>query len=147
MGNALIIAEHKNGALKKASLAAFSCARDYVAKNGGEFHILLIGHDIAAVADEAACYGAAKVHTADHEKLGPYLAESHAAVAAKVAGEIGAELVGATATAMAKDMLPRLAAKLGAGMASDIMASMTTAIFSGRSGRATPSWPPRSPPR
>ncbi|HUU00552.1 MAG TPA: electron transfer flavoprotein subunit alpha/FixB family protein [Myxococcota bacterium] len=121
MGNALIIAEHKDGKLKKASLAAFSCARDYVAKTGGEFHILVIGHDISAVADQAACYGAAKVHMADHEKLGPYLAESHAAIAAKVAGDMGAELVGATATAMAKDMLPRLAAKLGAGMASDIL--------------------------
>jgi electron transfer flavoprotein alpha subunit len=121
MGNVLIIAEHKDGVLKKASLAAFTFAKDLAAKAGGEFHVLVIGHDVAAVADQACCYGAAKVHVADNQGLGAYLAESHAIVAAKVAKDISAEVVGATSTAMSKDLLPRLAAKLEAGMASDVL--------------------------
>jgi len=121
MGNALIIAEHKDGGLKKVNLAAFSFAKQYCEKAGGEYHILVMGKGVGGLADELSCYGAAKVHVADDEKLGPYLAESHAAVAAKVAKDIEAELVGATTTAMAKDLMPRLAAKLEAGMASDIL--------------------------
>jgi len=121
MGNALVIAEHKDGKLRSVSLPAFAFAKDYAGKRGGEFHILVVGHNLGSVVEEASCYGAAKVYVADNEGLGPYLAESHAAVAAKVAQDSGAEVVAATATAMAKDLLPRISAKLGAGMASDIL--------------------------
>jgi electron transfer flavoprotein alpha subunit len=121
MGNALIIAEHRDGKLRNVSLPAFTFAKEYTGKTGGEFHILVMGHDLGSVVEEVSCYGAAKVHVADNQDLGPYLAESHAAVAAKVAQDSGAEVVAATSTAMAKDLLPRLSAKLGAGMASDIL--------------------------
>jgi electron transfer flavoprotein alpha subunit len=121
MGNVLIIAEQKDGSLKKASRAGLTFANQYVAKNGGEVHFLILGHNIGPVADQAAKYGAAKVHVADHEALANYLAESYALIAEKVAKDISAEVVGATSTAMTKDLLPRLAAKLEAGMASDIM--------------------------
>ena len=121
MGNVLIIAEHKNGVLKKVSLPGFSFALDYVAKRGGEFHVLIMGHKADGAAEQARCYGAAKVHVADHESLSGYLAESYAAVAEQVAIEIRAEVVGATSTAMSKDLLPRLAGKLHAGMASDVV--------------------------
>ncbi len=121
MGNVLIIAEHKDGKLKKGSLAAFTFARQVADKSGGEFHALILGKDLGAVAEEARCYGAAKVHVADDESLSAYMAESYALVAMQVAKDMGAELVGATSTAMAKDMMPRLAAKLEAGMASDVL--------------------------
>jgi len=121
MGNTLVIAEHRDGQLRSVSLPAFTFGKDYAGKTGGEFHILVMGHNLGSVVEEASCYGAAKVHVADNEGLGPYMAESHAAVAAKVAQELGVEVVAATSTAMAKDLLPRLSAKLSAGMASDIL--------------------------
>lgn len=121
MGNALIIAEYKDGRLKKGSRAAFSFAKEYTQKSGGAFHILVIGHNIGEVAEQCRHFGAEKVWQADAEGLGPYLAESWSQVAAQVAKDAQAELVGATATALAKDLLPRVAAKLDAGMASDIM--------------------------
>ncbi|RLB57297.1 MAG: electron transfer flavoprotein subunit alpha/FixB family protein [Deltaproteobacteria bacterium] len=121
MGNALIIAEYKDGKLKKGSRAAFAFAREYTQKNGGAFHVLVIGHNVTDVAEQCRRFGAEKVWQADAEGLGPYLAESWAQVVAQVAGDSQAELVGATATALAKDLLPRVAAKLDAGMASDIM--------------------------
>jgi electron transfer flavoprotein alpha subunit len=121
MGNVLIVGEFKDGALKKVTRAAFTFAKEYTEKQGGEYHILLLGKDIGAVADEAAKYGAAKVHVADHDSLAAYMAESYAPVVVQVAKEIDAEVIGATTSAMTKDLMPRVAAKFDAGMASDIV--------------------------
>ncbi len=121
MGNILMIVEHKDGALKKVSLPGISFAKQYTQKTGGEVHLLVMGHNLGAVVEQAKCYGAQKVFVADHESLGAYLTETYAQVAARVAKESGAEVVGAISTSMSKDLLPRLAAKLEAGMASDIL--------------------------
>ncbi|MBN2495825.1 MAG: electron transfer flavoprotein subunit alpha/FixB family protein [Deltaproteobacteria bacterium] len=122
MGNVLVIAEHKDGTLKKVSLPAFAFARDYVGKQGGEFHILVAGCNVGTVADECLCYGAARVHVADHESLKNYLCESYTPVVVQVAKDMNAEVVAATTTAIAKDLLPRVAARMKAGMASDVTA-------------------------
>jgi electron transfer flavoprotein alpha subunit len=121
MGNVLIIAEHRDGQLKKASQAAFTFAKQYTQKRGGEFHVLVMGQALGAVADAAACFGAAKVHVADAAALKDYMAEPCAEVVAQVAKASGAEVIGATTTGQAKDLMPRVAAKLQAGMASDIV--------------------------
>jgi electron transfer flavoprotein alpha subunit len=121
MGNVLVIAEYKGSALKKPTRAALAFGKLYNEKKGGELHVLVMGSSVGAVADEAMCYGAAKVYVADDPSLEAYLAESFAHVAAQVAKDSGAEVVAGTASAMTKDLLPRLAAKLDAGMASDIV--------------------------
>ncbi|RME29340.1 MAG: electron transfer flavoprotein subunit alpha/FixB family protein, partial [Deltaproteobacteria bacterium] len=129
MGNALVVAEYKNGNLKKASRAAFTFAKQYAQKHGGAFHILVIGHGIDGVVEQARRFGAEKIWVADHEGLGPYLAETWAQAVADVAKQADAELVAATASAMSKDLMPRVAVKLGAGMASDIMGETDTGYF------------------
>jgi electron transfer flavoprotein alpha subunit len=121
MGNVLIVAEQKDGTLKKASLASFTFAKQYTAKRGGEFHILVLGKGAGKTADEALCFGAAKVHVAEADALGAYLAESYAIVVAQLAKQTNAEVIGMTSTSMAKDLMPRVAGKLEAGMASDIL--------------------------
>ncbi len=122
MGNVLIVGEFKGSALKKTTRAGFAFAKEYIDKKGGEFHILLLGTGLGPVVDEAMCYGAAKVHVADHGSLEAYLAESWAPVVVQVAKDMDAEVIGATASAMTKDLLPRVAGNLDAGMASDILA-------------------------
>ena len=58
-----------------------------------------------------------------HPALKNYLADAHAqALAALVEERPDAEFVLATATAIGKDLLPRLAARLDAPMASEITA-------------------------
>ena len=121
MGNVLVVGEYKEGGLKKTTRAAFAFAKEYTAKKGGEFHILLVGQNLDSVAEEALCYGAAKVHVADNKNLAAYLAESWTTVVVQVANDIDAEVVAGTTSAMTKDLLPRIAAKLNAGMASDIV--------------------------
>jgi electron transfer flavoprotein alpha subunit len=78
----------------------------------------MLGSGVADAAAEASKLGAAKVLVADDASLGTYLAERFAPTAADVGK--GFAIVVGTASAYGKDLLPRVAARLGAGFASDI---------------------------
>ena len=120
MSNVLIVAEQVGGVLRKATLHALGAGQELARRTGGELHVLVLGHGVAGLAQELAAYGAA-VHAADAPVLEHYLAEAYAPVVADAARAVGAAYVGAAATAMGKDLLPRAAARLGAGTATDVL--------------------------
>ncbi len=121
MPDVLVVAEQLGGTLKKASLSAVKAGRELAQKAGGKVHVLVLGKGIGGAAAEVAAYGADQVHAADDAALENYLAEPYAQVAAEAAKSTGAAFVVATATAVGKDLLPRVAARLGAGMATDVL--------------------------
>ncbi len=118
MPTILVLAEVADGKLRTASLPAFNFARQVAKHHGAEVHALVIGSGVAAGAQEAAKY-AAKVHVVDSAALAQPLAETYAPVVAAAAKASGAVVVCGTATSTGKDVLPRAAALLDAGMASD----------------------------
>jgi electron transfer flavoprotein alpha subunit len=119
MTNVLVVAETQNGQLKKPSLTAVTFAREAAQRTGGQVHGLVLGHAIGEAARAFAGY-VGNVHAADHEKLGQPTAEAYGAVIAQAARAAGATVVVMAATFQGKDVMPRVAALLGAGMASDI---------------------------
>ena len=119
MGNVLAFCEFSGSAPKSSALSNLSFARAAAAEHGGEVVALLIGAGAAAAAAETATY-AAKVVTVEDGALEHYLAETYAPIVARLAGEHGASIVCATATTVGKDLIPRAAALLDAGVASDI---------------------------
>jgi electron transfer flavoprotein alpha subunit len=121
MGNVLVVVEQSGGQLRTASLPAVTFGKQMAEVAGGKLSLLLIGSNLGAAAAEAAKLGA-EVLVADDPKLEHYLAETYAPVIAKVAKEKGASVIGATATAVGKDVLPRVAALLDCGMVSDVIA-------------------------
>src|SRR5512143_1389161 len=120
MSNVLIVAEQAQGHLRKATLHALAAGREIAKRTGGKVHLALLGKGVAALGEELAAYGA-DVHVADAAVLEHPMAESYAPVIAELAKAIGATYVGAAATAFGKDILPRVAAKLGAGMATEVL--------------------------
>jgi electron transfer flavoprotein alpha subunit len=118
--NVLIVAEQVNGALRKATLHAVSAGRELARRTGGKLHLALLGKGVGPVAEELAAYGA-DVHAADAPVLEHALAEAYAPVVAGIAQAFQATHVGAAATAFGKDLLPRVAAKLEAGMATEVL--------------------------
>ncbi len=120
MSNVLIVAEQAQGTLRKATLHALAAGRELARRTGGELHVVILGDGIGGVAEELASYGAA-VHVADAPVLEHALAEAYAPVVADVAKAVQATHVGAAATAFGKDLLPRVAARLGAGMATEVL--------------------------
>ncbi len=120
MSNVLIVAEHVGGALRKATLNALGAGRALAQRTGGKLHVALLGKGIGALAEELAAYGA-DLHAADAAVHEHPLAEAHAPVVAELARTVGATNVGAAATAFGKDLLPRVAARLDAGMATEVL--------------------------
>ncbi len=119
MGNVLAFCESNGATLRSSALANLAFARAAATAHGGEVVILLVGHGAQAASAAAAKY-APKVIVVDDPKLDHYLAETYAPIIADQAKAQGATLVSATATSQGKDVIPRAAALLDAGMASDI---------------------------
>ena len=114
MTNILIIAEMLDGKVRKSTHSAITFAR----QAGGTFSILVMGHGAKAAAAEVTTYGAAKVLVCDDAYLAQPIAEHFAPTIAAVAS--GFDIIAVTASSFGKDIAPRVAAKLGAGYASDI---------------------------
>jgi electron transfer flavoprotein alpha subunit len=117
MTDVLVVAELMDGGLRRNTLAAVTLAKQIAEGTGGAFDILAIGEGSKAAADEAAKFGARKVLTA--EIAGGYYAEAYAPTVAEVS-KGGYGVVTATASTYGKDLLPRVAARIGAANISDI---------------------------
>jgi electron transfer flavoprotein alpha subunit len=116
MANVLVVAELLEGKARKTTLCAVTAAKEIAEGTGGSFDILAIGEGAGAAAEELAGYGAGKVLKA--EIPGGYTCEKYAATAAEVGK--GYDVIVACASTYGKDLLPCVAAKLDAGVASDI---------------------------
>ena len=117
----LIFAEHKNGKVAKASLGAIAFGKEVADKQGTPYNIVVTGSGIGAVAESLKAYGAANIYVADAADFENIVAEAYTEVIAAAAKESGATMVVGVANSTGKAVLPRVAAKLDAGMASDII--------------------------
>ncbi len=122
MATHLIVVEHVGGKLVKATLSAVAAAQ----KIDGDIHALVLGKGAASAGAEMAPY-AKKVHVG--EGAGDRLAQPWAKCVADVARSLSATHVWAAATGVGKDLMPRVAARLDAGMASDISAVVDEKTF------------------
>src|SRR5690348_14646751 len=121
MGDVLVFAEHKAGHFPKTTLVAVNAGIELAGKRGGKCIAVLAGENLDGPAAELAKYGASKVIALEDPKLAHYLADLYGQTLAALTRKVGAEYVLATATAMGKDLMPRVAARLGAPMASEIV--------------------------
>jgi len=120
----LVIAEHDNISLKPATLNTVTAA----AQCGGDIHVLVAGHNAAAVATAAAqVAGVAKVLHVDADSLAHALAENVTAQVLALAGSYSHILFAATASG--KNIAPRVAAKLDVAQISDITKVMAADTF------------------
>lgn len=113
---ALVIAEHDNQQLRSGTLNAVTAA----AKAGGEVHVLVAGHQCAAVVDKAKqIAGVTKVRVADAPHYKDALAENIAALVVAIAKDYSHVLT--PATTFGKNFMPRVAALLDVAQISDIV--------------------------
>jgi len=111
----LVLAEHDNRTIRKATLNAVAAAK----KIGGDIHVLVAGQQAGEAAKAASqIAGVAKVLHADAPQLGEFLAESVAALIVSLAKNYSHIL--APATSNGKNVMPRAAALLDVQQISDI---------------------------
>ena len=124
MASIVTFAEHRDGKLRRPSLEAVSEARRLAGALGASVESVILGSGgfLSGLADELASYGADKVHVFDAEALASYSTEVYARALAGVVSGTGATVVLVPFTAMGRDLAPRAAASLSAGLVSDCVA-------------------------
>jgi electron transfer flavoprotein alpha subunit len=115
-----IVAEQRDGALRKVSLELASAARKLADQLGDEVGAVLLGAPgVEGMAAQLGKYGVDKVHVAENAAFEPYTTDAHClAIAAAVKANDPAILLLA-ASAQGKDLSARLVGKLATGMATD----------------------------
>jgi electron transfer flavoprotein alpha subunit len=121
MANILAFAEARGGELRKVALEAVTAARKLADATGGEVHALLVGAPgIAAKAGALGQHGADKVIVVEHDGFTNYNADATAAAAADAIGKGGYRAAIFATSAQGRDLAPRVAAKLGVGIVTDV---------------------------
>ena len=127
MATMFAFAESRGGELRKVAFESVSAARQAADSLGGEVHALLIGPlGIAAKAEELGRYGADVVIVVEHPGLERYSPEVFAATAADRLQTGGYRAGFFSASAQGRDLAPRVAAKIGVSLASDVTAVQVT---------------------
>ena len=121
--NTLVVAEMQSGRLRGTTLSTVRFAQEVAEKTGSPWSAVVIGHhNIAEVAERVASFGPAKVYTVTGEAFEHCLAGTYTAVVAKVVQRYGFQVVAAASSTTGRDFMPRLAARLGAGMVTGVCA-------------------------
>lgn len=118
MTTIVAVMEQREGALRKVSFEVLSAARRLAEALGGTVDALLCASGAVSGAGDLGRNGADRVLTATHADFGLYQPDGYAATIAE-AGKTAAAVVFA-ATATGRDLAPRVAARLGVGLASDV---------------------------
>ncbi len=117
----LIVAELRDGEVRSSNYPVIAAAKALGAINGATYDILALGKGAVAAAEVLKGFGAANVFYSEADVVADYTAEAYAAATAAVAADKGAKVVMAAATTTGKDVMPRLAGLIGAGMVSDVI--------------------------
>ena len=84
-----------------------------------EVTAVLIGSDVKGLVDDLAAYGADKVIVVDDKELKEYRTEPYAHALASVINEFKPEIVLVGATAIGRDLGPRVSARVATGLTAD----------------------------
>ncbi|HEX3273825.1 MAG TPA: electron transfer flavoprotein subunit alpha/FixB family protein [Gemmatimonadales bacterium] len=122
MATMFALAETRSGELRKVAFETVAAARQAAdASGGGEVHALVLGGPgIAAAAGDLGRFGADLVIAVEHPALDRYNAEAAASTAAARIGAVSYRAAFFPASAQGRDLAPRVAAKLGVPLASDV---------------------------
>ena len=116
MSKILIVAEVKNGEIKKNTLELLSFAKS----QGLENEAVLIGSGVSGQADILAGQGASTVYLGDDASLEIYNTEQYTALVSDAILQSGATQVWLSSSEMGRDLTPRVAARQSVGALSDV---------------------------
>jgi len=117
--NILVFAEQRDGKFKKVAFEVSHAAVDLGKQLGAEVIGLVIGKGIVPIAADLGGFGVPSVLVVDDDRLAYYSTTGYASAVAKAVEAVSADIVLFPATAMGKDLAPRVAARVKAGLAAD----------------------------
>jgi electron transfer flavoprotein alpha subunit len=114
-----VFVEQRDGAILPAGLQSITPARALTAKTGGRMVAGIIGHNLGPVADRLDAAGVAATFMADAEPLAKYNALRYARALTELIKKADPQIVLLASSFMGRDVVPRVAMRLGAGLATD----------------------------
>lgn len=115
----LVLIEQRGGEIKATSFEALSVAMTLANNDSSQVAALVIGQSAESLAEQLKDKGPATVIAAQAEHLEHYQVMNYTDVAASVIDEYKPEVVLGMASPMGRDLFPRLAARLKAGLITD----------------------------
>ena len=115
----LVFIEHRNGVLNKTSLEAIAAAQGLATELQQTLSAVILGADVAALAQEIAAYDLAKVVTATNVALRDYTPDGYTAAMESVVRALDPQLVVMPHTYLVRDYAPKLAARFDKSLISD----------------------------
>jgi len=115
----MIIAEQRDGDIRKISYELVSEGRRLADASGQELTVILLGSSIKDKAAVFGYYGADKVLVADDPRLEKYTTDAYSSVIAELVKANDPDILLLGASAQGKDLAGRLSARLGVGLAQD----------------------------
>jgi len=115
----LVFIEQRAGKLKSVAFEALTAGAK-LAGNPGDLSAVVVGSGVEKLAGELAGYGADTVYVADDAGLQHYNVLGYAAALEAAIKTSGAKIVIGGASPMGKDLFARMAARLDAGILTDV---------------------------
>lgn len=115
----LAVAEVREGELKKVTLEMIGKGAEIARALGGAVNVVLMGAGVSPLADTVGRYGVQKVYLADDPALENYAPQAYTKVLTDLIKEADPAVILLAASTRGKDLAPRVAARLGVGLASD----------------------------
>ena len=114
-----VFIEQRDGHIQKVSYELIGKARELAQTLGQQVTAVLAGHRVQHLAAELIAMGADKAIVADHEILAEYVTEPYTKVLCKVIEENAPEIFLIGATAIGRDLAPRVSARVHTGLTAD----------------------------
>ncbi len=114
-----IYAQQVDNKLGNIAFELLGKARDLAADLKTDVTAVLIGHEVKGLADDLAAYGADRVIVVDDPELKEYRTEPYAHALASVINKYKPEIVLVGATAIGRDLGPRVSARVKTGLTAD----------------------------
>ncbi|HYE82958.1 MAG TPA: electron transfer flavoprotein subunit alpha [Clostridia bacterium] len=114
-----VFAEQRNGKLMGTAFELIGEGRKLANKLGVELSALLLGSNVAGLADELIHHGADRVILADHPELKLYTTDGYTKVITDLVNSKKPEIILIGATNIGRDLGPRIAARLDTGLTAD----------------------------
>ena len=114
-----VYAQQVDGTLSGIAFELLGKAKDLASDLKTDVTAVLIGSDVKGLADELAAYGADKVIVVDDPELKDYRTEPYTHALASVINEYKPEIMLVGATAIGRDLGPRVSARVATGLTAD----------------------------
>ena len=119
MNNVFIYCEIEDGKPAEVSLEILTKGRSLADQIGAKVEVIVLGTGLKKVEEELFAFGADIVHLGDHKQLEPYLTLPHAAIVAGIFAKEKPRIGLFGATAIGRDLAPRVSSKLKCGLTAD----------------------------